>query len=188
MLTGVIISLLSLLLLAFFLIYKKQMIAKIFTLNISAYANEFSQQIEQTADVAVKRLEGEAMQLELLLDEAEARIATLSKQVEEANKIIQQLSELDRKQTPVPEPGQSIMPSAGNHNDITMAAEQPESVRAFTTTVTVDSKPMLSEPVHHERHRIIIAMADQGYNVTEIAKATGIGKGEIMLLLQLHKK
>jgi hypothetical protein len=30
-------------------------------------------------------------------------------------------------------------------------------------------------------------MSAQGYNVTDIAKATGLGKGEVLLLLQLNK-
>ncbi|WP_170233221.1 DUF6115 domain-containing protein [Sporomusa termitida] len=163
------------------------MLIKMFTFNISAHANEFSQQLEQTADIAVKRLEDEAMQLELLLEEAEAKMAMLNRQVEEANKTIQQLNGLGRKQVPAAIEQNQIIPAAGI-NGITGTAEQPETVSAFAKTVTADSKPMPPEPVNHERHRIIMAMADQGYNVTEIAKATGSGKGEIMLLLQLHKK
>lgn len=187
MLTGVIIFLLSLLLLVFFLLYKKQMLAKMFTLNLSAPADEFVRQLEQTADLAVKRLEDEAMQLELLLDEAEAKIARLTEQVEAANKVLQQLSESDCKQGPATEQEQPIAPAAGM-NSISLAPEQPAIAGDFAKTAVIDSRPIHPEPVKHERHRIIMAMADQGYNVTEIAKATGIGKGEIMLLLQLHKK
>jgi len=145
--TGVIISILAVLLIIFFLVYKKQMINKMFSLNVSAPANEFTQQLEQTADLIIKRLENEAVQLELLLEEAETKIVMLNRQIEHANKIIAQLSELQ-----------------------------------------ADSRPVDKEPVNIEKHRLIIAMAEQGYSVTEMAKLAGVGKGEIMLLLQLNKK
>lgn len=45
-------------------------------------------------------------------------------------------------------------------------------------TITVDD----------DKRRLVLAMAEQGYNITEIAKVTGKGKGEIMLLLQLNKR
>ena len=123
------------------------MINKMFSLNVSAPANEFTQQLEQTADLIIKRLENEAVQLELLLEEAETKIGMLNRQIEHANKIIAQLSELQ-----------------------------------------ADSRPIDKELVNIEKHRLIIAMAEQGYSVTEMAKLAGVGKGEIMLLLQLNKK
>lgn len=147
MFTGAIISILTVLLIVFFLVYKKQMINKIFALNMSAPANDFTQQLEQTADLIIKRLENEAVQLELLLAEAETKIGMLNRQIEHANKIIERLSKLQ-----------------------------------------VDSRAVDKEPVNIEKHRLIIAMAEQGYGVTEMAKLTGVGKGEIMLLLQLNKK
>ncbi|MGL5514946.1 MAG: hypothetical protein ACRDBM_17165, partial [Sporomusa sp.] len=51
-----------------------------------------------------------------------------------------------------------------------------------------DRRPVDEEPVNIEKHRLIIAMAEQGCGVTEMAKLTGVGKGEIILLLQLNKK
>ena len=52
-----------------------------------------------------------------------------------------------------------------------------------------DSLPKESKNgANNDKRRIIITMADQGYNVTEIAKTTGMGKGEIMLFLQLNRK
>lgn len=147
MLTGVIISILAVLLIIFFLVYKKQMINKMFALNVSSPADDFTQQLEQTADLIINRLENEVVQLELLLEEAETKIGMLNRQIEHANRIIEQLGELQ-----------------------------------------TDSRSVDKEPVNIEKHRLIIAMAEQGYSVTEMAKLTGVGKGEIMLLLQLNKK
>lgn len=44
------------------------------------------------------------------------------------------------------------------------------------------------ELARNDKRNSIIAMADDGYDITEIAQATGISKGEIMLLLQLNKR
>ncbi|HWR08196.1 hypothetical protein [Sporomusa sp.] len=187
MLTGVIVSMLAMLLLAFFLVYKKEMIIKSFALDISAPTNEFTQKLEQTADLVVKRLEDEATQLELLLDEAEAKIEVLSQQIEDANKIIEQLIKLENNQVFMTENNQVIVPAAGI-SDTPLAFGQFEMVKPFNTADTTDKKTVTNDPVNLEKHRLTIAMADQGYNVTEIAKSTGMGKGEIMLLLQLHKK
>ncbi|HWR43137.1 DUF6115 domain-containing protein [Sporomusa sp.] len=187
MLTGVIVSILAVLLLAFFLLYKKEMIIKMFALNISAPANEFTQQLEQTADLVVKRLEDEAAQLEVLLDEAEAKIGMLSRQVEHATKVIEQLIELENKQVAMTERNQVNLPAI-EINDRPIALSQFETVQPLDKAGITDKKSVTNESLNIEKHRLIIAMAEQGYNVTEIAKATGMGKGEIMLLLQLHKK
>ena len=188
MLTGAIVSLVAVLLLVFLLVYKKEMIIKMFMLNVSAPANEFTQQLEQTADSIIRRLEDESAQLELLLEEAEMKIGILSQQVEYANKIIEQLMELENRPdsdnykqesrtesvSQVPEP--AILPA--------MELARP----ADDIAELLDDNKHNKEPVTMEKHRLIIAMADQGYTITEIAKAAGVGKGEITLLLQLNKK
>ncbi|SMC65508.1 DUF6115 domain-containing protein [Sporomusa malonica] len=186
MLTNVIIFILAVLLLVFFLIYKKEMIMKMFALNVSTPANEFTQQIERTADSVVKRLEDEAEKIELLLDEAEAKISILSRQVEHANRIVEQLINLENKWV-VAGQNKVALPDS-NINDRATALGQYEIVKPFDKPDIID-RPVVKEPVNtNKKHQLIIAMADQGYNVTEIAKATGMGKGEIMLLLQLNKK
>jgi hypothetical protein len=191
LLTSVIVSLLALALIVFLIIYKKEMIVKMFTLNMSSSANEFTQQLEQTADVIIKRLEEEAAQLELLLEEAESKIGMLSQQVEHANKIIKHLTELENQRIGE----QYDLHSVIAENDNTPAENVLDDV--FTNTMQPDSethsdnndnKFSNQDPINTEKHQLILAMADQGYNVTEIAKAVGMGKGEIMLLLQLNKK
>lgn len=189
MLTGAIVSLVAVLLVVFLLVYKKEMIIKMFMLNVSAPANEFTQQLEETADLIIRRLEDESAQLEILLEEAEAKIGMLSQQVEHANKIIEQLMELNNCQ-PIANCEQDnhaeffepdLEPAA--LNDIMLA--QP----TVDITELIDvNKNMDQEPTNMEKHQLVMAMLDQGYNITEIAKATGMGKGEILLFLQLNKK
>lgn len=187
MLTGVIVSLVAVLLLIFLLVYKKEMIIKMFMLNVSAPANEFTQQLEQTADSIIRRLEDESAQLELLLEEAEAKIGILSQQVEYANKIIEQLMEFQN----IPDNYmQESQTKSVSHIPEPTASQKIDLVPPIDDIAELldDSKHHDREPVNMEKHQLIIAMADQGYTITEIAKATGMGKGEIILLLQLNKK
>lgn len=191
MLTGVIVSLFAIVLLAFLLIYKKEMIVRMFMLNMSAPANEFTQQLEKTADSIISRLEAEANQLEVLIEDAEMKIGMLSQQVEHANKIIAQLVEAEKRQDLV---GQSDRPlvvaetvSAPVLSDVEEVLAEDDQSTTELATLTDDNKHIIKEPINMEKYRHIIAMADQGYTVTEIAKVTGMGKGEITLLLQLNK-
>lgn len=168
------------------------MIVKMFMLKLSAPANEFTQQLEQTADSIIRRLEEEAAQLELLIEEAETKIGLLSQQVEHANKIIEQLSALEEKRSVaeqqdlglvVAEVGNASVPPVVD--DVLLEPVQPIAELSIEAD---ENKHTVKEVINVEKYRHIIAMADQNYTVTEIAKATGMGKGEIMLLLQLNKK
>ena len=166
------------------------MIIKMFILSMSAPANEFTQQLEQTADSIIRRMEEEATQLELLLEEAETKIGMLSHQVEHANKIIAQLVELQEKPNVVDQPEIEIDTAEINHAPVLNAADDItlEKIQPVTEQSIDADENQHTELINIEKYRHIIAMADQGYTVTEIAKATGMGKGEIMLLLQLNKK
>ena len=190
MLTNVIVVLLVIVLLVFIVIYKKEMIIKMFILSMSAPANEFTQQLEQTADSIIRRIEEETTQLELLLEEAETKIGMLSHQVEHANKIIAQLVELQEKPNVVDQPKIEIVAAESSNASVLNAADDDVTCEEIqpATEVTDADENQHTELINIEKYRHIIAMADQGYTVTEIAKATGMGKGEIMLLLQLNKK
>ena len=183
MFTGVIVSLAAVLIIIFLFLYKKEMIIKMFTLNISAPASEFTEQLEQTAEAIIRRLEDEAAELEILLEEAETKIGMLSQQVEHANDLIKQLTLLEENRPATEQSQPAALPAAevviqlADDNTAEPPANKPENAD--------DAE---CERINPEKHGLILAMADQGYNVTEIAKATGMGKGEIMLLLQLNKK
>ncbi len=191
MLTGVIILLLTVMVLAFLFIYKKEMIIKMFTLNVSTSTSEFNQQLELTADSIIRRLETEAAQLELLLEEAEEKIGMLSQQVEHANKIIEQLTDLPKEKD---EPEKSNSRDTNEIMEIDNAENLVPSQRMDVSAVDdevadkFDEADFIDREPNLEKHRLVIGMYDQGYSVTDIAKATGMGKGEVMLLLQLNKK
>ena len=183
MFTGVIVSLAAVLIIIFLFLYKKEMIIKMFTLNISAPASEFTEQLEQTAEAIIRRLEDEAAELEILLEEAETKIGMLSQQVEHANDLIKQLTLLAEHRPAIEQSQPAALPTAAVE---IQQAEDDTAEPPLSTLRSADDAD--SERVNPEKYGLIMAMTDQGYNVTEIAKATGMGKGEIMLLLQLNKK
>lgn len=175
MLTGMIVFIVIILFFVFFVFYKRDMLARMFTLNAAAPAGEFQQELERMADAAIRRLENQIAHLELLLDEADAKIEELDRKLQAADRALAAPPVFD--QPPAPAPGAI---------DIRLPAEPPP-VSAVPATPPVEEVPV-RDPAGADRRKLILSMADQGYSVTEIAKATGTGKGEIMLLLQLNKK
>ena len=173
MVTGA-VTVIALIFFIFFVFYKKDMLIKMFSLNAALPANQFQQQLEDTANQVIKRLEDQISHLEFLLQEADEKIAVLDERLQNAEVFLQ------AKNEPVPK-----LQSAAVETDKLLE----------TGTVLVEPKQQLDtikksheKELVNDKHRLILAMAEQGYNVTEIAKATGVGKGEVMLLLQLHKK
>jgi hypothetical protein len=182
MLTGIILFVLSVLFFVFFIFYKRDMLVKMFSLDASVPAGQLQDQLEQTADRVIQRLETQIDHLELLLEEADDKIATLDQKLRAADCVLAEL------EAPV-----TLTPLKSNVVDLRLEAEPPAYVNTIVTSQPVpitesatpkDNKDNLSS----DKRRHIMAMAGQGYSVTEIAKITGLGKGEIMLLLQLNRK
>ena len=141
------------------------MLARFFAIQASVPSAELQDQLNRTADTIIKRLENEISHLEYLLEEAETKSAQLEKQLVAAENILKSLSFADQ-----------------NHNfDIPRPIED-------RTVLPNDDNSQPRETNNAEKRSLVVAMADQGYTIAEIAKSTGIGKGEIMLLLHLHKR
>lgn len=68
MLSSIIILIVVVVILIIF--YKRDMLLKMFSLNVTSSTNQFQQQLEQTADIVIKRLEEQIIHLEYLLEEA----------------------------------------------------------------------------------------------------------------------
>jgi hypothetical protein len=172
MLTGLIVFVVIILFFAFFVVYKRDMVMRMFTLNAASPAGEFQQELEKAADAAISRLETQIAHLEFLLDEADARIAEFDRLLRAA----------PQGAAPMPaaaaEPGSAPPAQAV---DVRLAPEGP------AIAVSAD-EAAVRDGAAADRRKQILTMAEQGYSVTEIAKSTGAGKGEIMLLLQLNKK
>ena len=186
MLNSMIIFVVVILFFVFFIIHKRDMLIKMFSLNASMPAGEFQAQLERTADAAVKRLETQIAHLELLLEEVDAKINQLDETIKAAD-VAAMSRESPRGASPVPQ-----FPSAGGGIDFPLPAELPEPAAAVASEPALpaehSSRPLGPESPNSDKRRLILNMAEEGYSVIEIAKTTGMGKGEIMLILQLNKK
>ncbi|MCX7779299.1 MAG: hypothetical protein N2491_00125 [Negativicutes bacterium] len=165
MLTGVTTFLIIILFFIVFFIYRRDILAKLLTSHAAVPSTELQDQLNKTADVIIKRLEAEIAHLEYLLEEAETKSAQLEKQITAAETLLGRI-----------ESEQHLLPAAkeNDHNS--------------TNPLQAESGKPPSKELQSEKRGVVVAMAEQGYSITEIAKATGMGKGEIMLLLHLHKK
>jgi hypothetical protein len=166
----------------FFAVYKRGMLVRMFTLNAATPAGEFQQELEKTADEAIRRLETQIAHLEYLLDEADAKIAELDSRLQAAGRLPELPPAAATAPPPMPPPSPVASPAAATV-DVRLAAEVPPPV----SPAPPEEAPV-RDAAGADKRKQILAMAEQGYSVTEIAKATGSGKGEIMLLLQLNKK
>lgn len=151
------------------------MLVKMFSIDVTSSANRFQQQLEQTADIVIKRLEEQIIHLEYLLVEANEKIASLDEKIQAANKILCKESNANSR---VPDIMAEEPKTMISHATPKIAANEIANFNADND----------KEITRHDKRNAIIEMADLGYDITEIAKATAISQGEIILLLQLNKK
>lgn len=175
MLTAIIFFSVIVLCLLFFIFYKRDMLARLLSLNTSVPAKELEEQLERTADMVIKQLENHIGHLELLLEEADGKMALLDQKLALAERVIDH-----QETTPY------IPATISRGIDIRLPAEAPADYPSSASSANKNGAA--KDGVIGGRHRLVLTMSEQGYSVTEIAKATGMGKGEIMLLLQLNKK
>jgi len=168
---SIIMIVVAFILVVFFVFYKRDMLIKMFSTDFLSPANRFQEQLEQTADIVIKRLEEQITHLEYLLEEANEKITSLDNKIQVANKI------LNKENNIIEEPLNPLISSDINTN-----------IGIITNEIATMSKDNYKDMGRNDKRSSIIEMANLGYDITEIAKNTGISKGEIMLLLQLNKK
>jgi len=163
--------------------YKRDMLIKMFSIDVTSSANRFQEQLEQTADVVIKRLEEQIIHLEYLLEEANEKITSLDNRIHIANLLIEK-EKMNSNSDAIDLAMPDIMIEEnkfGNSNGI------PNIEKGMSETSSL-SNTNYKDIVRSDKKSYVVEMADLGYDITEIAKTTGISKGEIMLLLQLNKK
>ena len=173
----------------FFVIYKRQMLIKMFSINIATMADEFRSEMGSTADLAVKKLEHQMAQLEYLLEEADAKILTLETRLRNADEKLKQLDGTVRSAANASPPFSSVAVTGYQHSiqsDTPIADVQRSPVSQSSQPLRQASSSEWQDIAQSKRQQVV-AMHQQGYTVVEIAKSTGMGKGEVMLLLELHK-
>ena len=155
----------------FFIIYKRDILLQMSSISVTSSTIRFQEQLEQTADIVIKRLVEQITHLEELLDEANEKIACLDNKIQIANKI------LNNENNNISE--------CLNQSIISTSTTNIGTVTNEIATVSIENYKDMGR---NGKRSSILEMSDLGYDITEIAKNTGISKGEIMLLLQLNKK
>lgn len=180
MFSSIVIVIIVFIFLLFFMFYKRDMLIKMFSIDVTSSANRFQQQLEETADIVIKRLEGQISHLEYLLEEANEKINILDKKIQSANYIIEK-----KELSPLLSETNLVMPDMNiKKAEIINLGENPDEADSLHS----HEKPVYILNMDQDKRIAIIEMAELGYDVTEIAKTTGMSKGEIILLLQLNKK
>lgn len=177
MLTSMIFSLLAVVFLVLFMLYKRRFFAGMLP-GAQPQLTELQQQLEQTADEVVARLENKIAHLEYLLESAEEKIARLEK-------LTQASADGKISQAEEPHHGPVVPPK---FEPVVLPPELPDILQKNIQDKDTPDNEQSPESTGDDKQGLVLAMTEQGYSVTEIAKATGKGKGEIMLILQLHKK
>lgn len=157
---------------------------RIFSINTIEPANQFKHQLEQTADEIIGRMESKIAELEYLLELADEKISKIEEQVRISDAAAassvsrhHEHSTLPGKSSPEYNISRFTLLEPTSNLEIDQEAEKLDNLAGIRTNQDDDDK-----------RKLVLAMAEQGYNIIEISKATGKGKGEIMLLLQLHKR
>lgn len=158
----------GLILILLLVFYKRELLIKMFSVNITSPTSQFQAQLEQTGDLVIKRLEEKIIELEYLLEEANKKMISLDYKIQAADKILDKVHN-EKKDM-------SADLAKGN---------QAENRKKEITDLNID---LYRDLPREDKGKLIIEMSDLGYDITEIAQATGMSKGEIMLLLQLNKK
>lgn len=211
MLTTAMVSITFLLVCGLFVYSKQDMLKKLFTNQMFQPANELQSQLEMTADKVILNLESHITHLEDLLEQADKRIEILdSKLPQLENKQFLNLeSQIIHLKDLLEQADERIEILGGKlpqlEHPVSISANQPVHLPYGITQYNRNKSNWLVEteknnenmnlsgpegvgPSMNQQHSIIMAMFKQGYTAMEIAKATGMGQGEVMLFLQLHNK
>ena len=172
----------------FFVFYKRHMLIKMFSMNIATMADEFRTVMESTADQAVKKLDHQMAQLEYLLEEADAKMVALESQLRQTEDKLTAASSALMNQAVE----KSLTDSPQGLSAIPVIQETPSLQKQADLRVHFPPQPQPQFPtklydITQDKRQQVILLHHQGYNVMEIAKATSMGKGEVMLLLELNK-
>ena len=161
----------------FFIFYKRSMLVKLFSLDAAPSSEALQEQLNQTAETVVKRLEAEIAHLEFLLEEVENKSAILERQLITAETLISRFdsAEFSWQQPHIDVEQEAIVP------EVEVSVPELEGAEQRINVSHIDQAVI-------EKRNLVAAMLEQGYTITEIARATSMGKGEILLLINLHKK
>lgn len=174
MLIGFTVGTIILCLIVVVIIVKRDALSRFLSSNheVIKTRSHFQQEIEKTAEQVIIQLEDKIFHLEYLLQEADKKMELLDERLTLAEKAHIELKEL----SPQILTSQTDVKLQSNYSKL------PEQEKK----AVIDSENINRKQT--DKRSLVLEMATQGYTATEISKITGIGKGEILLLLQLSKR
>jgi hypothetical protein len=199
MLTTAMVSITFLLVCGLFVYSKQDMLKKLFTNQMFQPASELQSQLEMTADKVILNLESHITHLEDLLAQADERIEILDSKLPqlERKQFLKLESHITHLEELLEQADERIEILGGKspqlERPVSMPTNQSVHLPYGITQYNRNKSNWLVETENNnentnQQHSIIMAMFKQGYTAMEIAKATGMGQGEIRLFLQLHNK
>ncbi len=122
----------------------------------------FQMQLEESADQIIARMQNHVDHLEYLISEADEKIFALD----------QRLKKIDRLNHEV------HVPSKSSDEQERLVSDDGES-NTDNAMINMDVSTL---------NKQVYSLLDQGMNLNEIAKKTGIGKGAVLLISQMYRK
>lgn len=136
--------------------------------NLEESAAQVQLQLEDVADNVIKRIENRINHLELLIEEADEKINLLDEKI----KLI------GLKETIIPK------------QPLTVDQQTQSLADSSTGLQNLQTKPpLVTKRVFHESktNQLVMKLLDSGHSMEDIAKKTGMGKGAILLIKEMHK-
>lgn len=186
MLTAFVIMGLMTVFLVLLFLTKKNEIARFFFKSFENSSLQLQNQFEEITDQILQRLEYKIEQLEAALEEADHKIKKLEALTNPeqhttpqnvSNSLVQENIQAGKTQINFVSMGQGI--NYYKKNSVKINSKELEA------TVPEPSSSLSNKSLN--KREMIQNMASKGYSETEIARTTGIGLGEIQLVLQLNK-
>jgi len=150
-------------------------------------SEQLREQLEATGDQIIRRVEAEVDALETLLAKADAKILLLD----------EKLLKLEQLQVN-PNPATVRPKSSGNtfaalfdqalEREVLPAGsvvQQPET--GEITAVADTPEKIVAEKIIPPRTQEVFLLIEQGFSADDISKKTGLGKGAIDLIAEMHK-
>lgn len=200
MLVITIISVLALVGLVVFFAFRRLKLMQRLQSNLRIPVAEMQEQIEITASSAVERLDEKIAEIEVLLAELDRRSRLVAQQIEleqqlhgqiqkqqmQLQKLIQQeVADLNQKQIAIQ---QSIETCQNLSTSTSMTGKSDTNTQQPLAIETPISQPSSRIGKSVNKRAWVLELAEQGVEIADIAKQTGMGKGEVSLILKLKKK
>lgn len=139
--------------------------------NFDDSASQLQMQLEEAADIIIKRVENQVNHLELLIREADEKIIALDDK-------LKQIEALDKSERAI---------AFDEDLKFTKRAEVNFSNKEKRIIVPLKEESIKKIEIKPTKiNKMVFEMLDHGNTIDGIAKQTGLGKGAILLLKELY--